>query len=72
MEHKEFDPNAPMRWYAFIVDGEVTWVQTVSLNLDYLNAVMSSDPKIIELPDELKGTNMYGWTYENGEFKEPQ
>lgn len=72
MEHKEFDPNKPMRWYTFIVDGEVAWVQTVALELEYLIAVMSSDPKVVEVPDELQGTNMYGWTYENGEFKAPQ
>jgi hypothetical protein len=53
------------------VEGEVVWMQTVSPSLEYLVDVMSSDPKIVPMPEEIAGKMIYGWTYDEDGFHEP-
>ena len=66
-----FNRNAPMNWYAFVIDGEVVWMQTCQVSLEFLNIVLKSDPKIIPVPDSLAGEVLSGWTWDGFEFHEP-
>lgn len=66
-----FDRNAPINWYAFVIDGEVVWMQTCQVSLEFLNTVLQSDPKIIPVPSELAGEVLSGWTYDGFEFHAP-
>jgi hypothetical protein len=69
-EERKFISTAPVKWYAFVINGEVVWMQTVSVSLEYLVAVMSSNPEIIEVPEPLMGQVLSGWTYD-GTFHPP-
>lgn len=66
-----YDPNAPINWYAYVIDGEVVWMQTCQVNLEFLNIVLQSDPKIVPVPESLAGEVLSGWTYDGFEFHEP-
>jgi len=66
-----FNRNAPVNWYAFVIDGEVVWMQTCQVSLEFLNIVLKSDPKIIPVPDYLAGEVLSGWTWDGFEFHEP-
>jgi hypothetical protein len=70
-ETQTYKTQSPQKWYAYIVEGEVVWMQTVSPSLEYLVAVMSSDPKIVSIPEEIAGKMIYGWTYDENGFHEP-
>jgi len=74
----EFDPetqtwtsNKPQKWYAFVLGTDVVWMQTVDASMEYLVAVMSSNPKIIEVPNELAGQVLHGWSYDGASFTPP-
>jgi hypothetical protein len=69
-EEGKFVSTAPVKWYAFVINGEVVWMQTVSVSLEYLVSVMSSNPEIIEVPEPLMGQVLSGWTYD-GTFHPP-
>ena len=69
-EELKFKSIEPVKWYAFVINGEVVWMQTVSVSLEYLVAVMSSNPEIIEVPEPLMGQVLSGWTYD-GTFHPP-
>ena len=62
------------KYFAFVIDGEVTHVHLVDTRLEKLMAVMQSNPTIIQIPDEL-GPRMAtvdgeGWSHVDGEFVE--
>jgi hypothetical protein len=69
-DENKFVSVAPVKWYAFVINGEVVWMQTVSVSLEYLVSVMSSGPEIIEVPEPLMGQVLSGWTYD-GTFHPP-
>jgi len=69
-EENKFKSLEPIKWYAFVINGEVVWMQTVSVSLEYLVAVMSSSPQIVEVPEPLLGQVLSGWTYD-GTFHPP-
>ena len=56
--------NVPVKWYAFVIDGEVVFTQYVDMKLDYLNAVFSSKPQIIEIPEVYAGMVKEGWVWD--------
>jgi hypothetical protein len=66
-----FNPANPVNWYAFVIDGEVVWMQTVQKTLEFLNIVMQSKPEIVQVPEHLEGEVLSGWTYDGVEFHEP-
>ena len=68
--HK-FVSQTPVKWYAFVIDGEVVWLQTVSVALEYLVAVMSSNPQVVEIPEPQMGEVMNGWSYDGATFHPP-
>lgn len=71
-EELRFKSSTPVKWFAFVVDGDVAWMQTVSVGLEHLLAVMQSSPQIIEIPEELEGRVMNnGWTYDGENFIPP-
>lgn len=59
--------------YLFIIDGEVVWRHSVGKNseMDMVNAIFSSDPKIVKAPDEIAGDIQFGWTYDGTTFNPP-
>ena len=69
-DEQKFISNTPVKWYAFVIDGQVVWLQTVSVALEYLVAVMSSNPEVIEVPEPQMGEVMNGWLYD-GTFRPP-
>lgn len=66
-----FNKDAPINWYAFVIDGEVVWMQTCQVTLEFLNIVLRSDPKIVPVPDALAGEVLSGWTYDGFDFHAP-
>lgn len=56
--------SRPVKWYAFVIDGEVVFVQTVDVQLEYLTSVFSSKPQLIEIPEQYAGMVKEGWTYD--------
>jgi hypothetical protein len=56
--------DTPIKWYAFVIDGEVVFTQYVDVKLDYLVAVMSSKPVVIEVPEPYAGMVKEGWRYD--------
>jgi hypothetical protein len=66
-----FNKDAPINWYAFVIDGEVVWMQTCQVSLEFLNIVLKSDPKIVPVPEALAGEVLSGWTYDGFEFHAP-
>ena len=70
-DEQKFISNTPVKWYAFVIDGEVVWMQTVSVLLEYLVAVMSSNPQVVEIPEPIMGQVLNGWTYNGITFQPP-
>lgn len=62
------------KYFAFVIDGEVTHVHLVDTRLEKLMAVMQSNPTIVPIPDELgprmTATDGEGWSYNGEEFAE--
>lgn len=56
--------NLPIKWYAFVIDGEVVFTQHVDVKLDYLTSVFSSRPQLIEIPEQYAGMVKEGWTWD--------
>jgi hypothetical protein len=56
--------NKPYNAYAYVLDGEVVWMHRVDTGMEMINAIMSSGPTIVSVPDELKASVMQGWTYD--------
>lgn len=56
--------NLPIKWYAFVIDGEVVFTQHVDVKLEYLTAVFSSRPQIIEIPEQYAGMVKEGWKWD--------
>lgn len=61
--------------YAFVIDGDVVWKHAILAGEDYamLNAIYSSSPQIVAIPDELiTSIGVYqGWTYNGTSFIAP-
>lgn len=59
--------------YLFILDGEVVWRHSIEKNdsMEMLNAIFSSNPEIVKVPDELASTVQNGWTYDGVNFNPP-
>lgn len=71
-EELRFKSSVPVKWFAFVVDGDVAWIQTVALDIEQLLAVMQSSPQVIEIPEELAGRVMNnGWTFDGENFNPP-
>ena len=71
-EELKFKSSVPVKWFAFVVDGDVAWMQTVAVELEQLLAVMQSSPQVIQIPEELEGRVMNnGWTYDVEYFIPP-
>jgi len=63
----------PQDWefFAFVIDGEVAVVMPMhKTNMPAHVAALSSNPKVIVLPEELKNVVKSGWKYSNENFTE--
>jgi hypothetical protein len=60
----KFVSNVPIKWYAFVINGEVVFTQHIDMKLEYLTAVFSSRPQIIEIPEPYAGMVKEGWTWD--------
>ncbi len=57
--------------FAVIVDGEVAFNWVVPKEIEMMYAALQSDPKIIEVPEDLVGSVNQGWTYDENGFHSP-
>jgi hypothetical protein len=57
--------------FAVIVDGEVAFNWGVPKEIEMMYAALTSDPKIVEIPEELMGLVNQGWTYDEDGFHAP-
>ncbi len=64
------------KYFAIVVDGEVAWVQFVDVRMEGFVAALQSDPKVVQIPDELLPellpTNGTNWVYVDGKFVAPE
>jgi hypothetical protein len=67
-----YQPPDTTGWptYAYICDGEVAHIAKVQPGNNYMNAVLSSNPVIIRVPDD-KEIEM-GYKYAEGVFSPPE
>ena len=70
------EPEFTSKYFAVVVDGEVAWIQFVDVQMKGFVAALQSDPKIIEIPDELLPeilpTNGTNWILVDGKFVAPK
>lgn len=57
--------------YAFVVDGEVAFVLPIQIGIELIHAVMQSDPKVCQIPDELQMDVQQGWTFDGEQYFPP-
>lgn len=70
MTNFEVPDTSNWNTYAYICDGEVAHIMKIDPNNDYMNAVLSSKPIVIQAkPGEEVGM---GYTYEDGKFYPPE
>ena len=69
----QYDPDhtATYKAFAYIVDGEIGWFQRVDTRVEQAIAVMSSNPIVVAIPDELVSSVNYTWSYDGVNFKPP-
>lgn len=66
--------SKPYNAYAYVLDGEVVWMHRVDTGMEMINAIMSSGPTIVMVPDEIKAEITQGWIYnkKNNTFSSPE
>ena len=74
MEEPKKMIDRPYKAYAYVLDGEVVWMHRVDADMEMINAVMSSGPTIVTVPDEIKAEITQGWIYneESNTFSNPE
>jgi hypothetical protein len=55
--------NRTYNAYAYVIDGEVVWMHRVDKDMEMINAMMSSNPTIVPVPEDLKTEIDLGWKY---------
>jgi len=67
--------TVPSTCFAYVIDGEVGHLHFMANVVEHAIAAMKSDPKVIEVPEELallmEPTVGFGWTYVDGNFVPP-
>ena len=48
-EHDEI----PLTTYAFVIDGEAVFTMNIPIDNEHLNAILSSNPTIVKLEDDI-------------------
>lgn len=61
-----------MKSFAVVVDGEVAFAMRYPAEAENVIAALSSEPKIVLVPDELKEQVVNGWTFDGQNFLPPQ
>jgi hypothetical protein len=66
--------SRPYNSYVYVINGEVVWMHRVDTGMEMMNAIMSSNPTIVAVPEELKESVMQGWTYneKDNTFSSPE
>jgi hypothetical protein len=57
--------------FAVVVDGEVTFNWSIPKEIELMYAALTSNPKIVEIPEELMTSVTQGWTYDQDGFHPP-
>lgn len=60
-----------MKAFAVVVDGEVAFTMKHPIRIESIIAALSSDPQIVEVPDDLKDNVEFGWTFDGTNFIPP-
>jgi hypothetical protein len=55
--------NRPYTAYAYVLDGEVVWMHRVDKDMEMINSIMSSNPTIVAIPEEIQTEVSQGWIY---------
>jgi hypothetical protein len=69
----EYDSNhiPEYKSFAYIVDGEIAWFQKVDVRVEQAVAVMSSNPTVVVIPEQLASNVDYTWSYDGVNFNPP-
>jgi hypothetical protein len=57
--------------FAVVVDGEVAFNWSIPKEIELMYAALTSNPKIVEIPEELITSVSQGWTYDQDGFHPP-
>jgi hypothetical protein len=70
----QYDTNhtSTYKAFAYIVDGEIGWFQKIDTRVEQAIAVMSSNPTVVAIPDELVDEINYNWSYNGESFVGPE
>lgn len=60
-----------MKAFAVVVDGEVAFTMKHPIKIESIIAALSSNPQIVEVPDDLKDNVEFGWTFDGTNFIPP-
>ena len=58
--------------FAVVVDGDVAYTEIVWARAENMVAALMSNPKIIPVPNELRGLVGEGWTFDGTKFVAPE
>ena len=58
-------------FFAFVIDGEVVLMHSIEKKLEAIDAIYSSEPKIVRLTVEQSGFVTQGYLYNGEVFSEP-
>jgi hypothetical protein len=67
----ENGPAETRKTFAYVVDGEVGFISHIDNSLEFLVALLSSNPTVVQIPDDLKYDVNYDWTYDGVTFNPP-
>lgn len=60
-----------MKAFAVVVEGDVAFVMSHPIEVENIIAALSSNPQIVEVPDDLKDNVGFGWTFDGTKFNPP-
>jgi hypothetical protein len=63
--------NENNKTFAYVIDGEVVFISHVDSNIEFLIAILSSNPTVVQVPEESRYDCTYGWTYSDGVYSPP-
>jgi hypothetical protein len=66
------DQTATYKMFAFVVGNDVAWIHRVDTRVEQAIAVMSSNPTVVVVPDEIAANINYGWSYDGSSFLPPE
>ena len=60
--------SEPHTWFAYVIDGEVAWIHVMPNSIEHFHSVLSSNPTVVPIPNEISSSVAIGWNYDGTNF----